>query len=567
MEPTEAQLNARLAADPTRAGSITAPTSSPPAYSPSSFNAPAPTKVPTPQPATSTAALGAITGAGADSISALIERMNAPLEAEGTQNKLQTEFMKTLEQLSGKSERTAQLETQAGIPESSKRLQEILGQVQGINAEAQAEILKAESMGETLGFVRGEQGAIERQRAIRVLPMVATAQALQGNIALAQSNIDRAVQLEFEPMERRLDYLKQFYAFNQDNLARQDKKRSDQLNILIGERERVLAEQKTNREGVLGIMTGVAKYGAPQGVIDSISKAKTVEEAVRLAGPYMQDPRAKIELQNAILDTQLKKAQIKKSQYEFELLQKYGGMTPAQYAEYQKDERKRIADEKDATKKAELQGSALNEKLTLINGVLNSTAIDSVVGPTGLTRASTGGKFARLVAGTAAGATAGAFVGSTVPGLGTLVGAVLGGGAGLLAGTKDMFTGASDKLIGQVEQFSSQEFLDSVLAIKDKGGTLGALNEQEGGALRSATNYIASRAICSDGSKGVCGKGSYTIGYDMSEKDFKREMQRINTLTQKAYERATGSMFTPDEQAIFDAYDEAQNQTTFNPAF
>lgn len=561
LNPTKEQLDARLAASglssPQQAN-VQAGLSAPPTYSPTSLNSPTPVKVPTVPIATSPEALNAITSNSATSLTSIIDQLNKPSESEGTQNALQSEFMKTLESLSGKQERTLQLENQAKLPEQLKQLQTISGQVQGINAEAQAEIIKAESMGDTLGFARGEQGAIERQRAIRVLPLVAQAQALQGNIALAQSNIDRAVQLEFEPQERRLDYLKQAYAFNQDNLSREDKKRAERLNLLIGERERILAEEKTNREGVLGIMTGVAKYGAPQNVINSISKARTVEEAVRLAGPYMQDPRAKVELQNAILDTQLKKSQIKKAQYEFELLQKYGGMTPAQYADYQKEQNKKIADEKDAAKKAQMQGGSLNEKVTLLDSVLRSSAIDSVVGPTILTRASSGGRFTRGVLGAGAGAAAG----SVIPGVGTAIGAIAGGIGGLLLGAKDAFAGASDKLIGQTEQFISKEFLQSLIDTKAQGGTFGALTKPEQEALTAAATYIGGRRVYS-------GKGEdkQVIGYDMAEADFRRELEMIQSLTKKAYQQATGSTFSPDEQRFFDSWNTLDQQTTFNPAF
>ena len=221
-------------------------------------------------------------------------------QVEQTNNQLITEFLSNLRQTQGRDQAQLQAETQAGIPEQQKRLQELTGRLTQLQNEALAIPLQIQEesvgLGRTTGGVEPIQTARLRQNAIQSLTIGAQAQALQGNIALAQQQVNRAVDLEFKPIEDRLDFLKTAYTLNKDILDREDKKRSEQLQIQLDERARILNEQKIEKNGIYDVMTRVASFGAPQSVVDSIRGAKTLGEAISLASPYMQDPAAKVEL-------------------------------------------------------------------------------------------------------------------------------------------------------------------------------------------------------------------------------------------------------------------------------
>jgi hypothetical protein len=222
-------------------------------------------------------------GSSANSLNEIIKSLQSQTLPEQNQSFFRKQILSDLEKLSGKTTRTLELEQARGIPEQTKQLQELSNELNMLNAEAQAAQLKAEDMGETTGFVRGEQAQIERQRAVKALTISAQAQAIQGNIALAQSQIDRAVTLEFEPAEQRLKYLQEAYKFNQEDLTRTDKKRSEALGLLINERQRVLDNQKTERSEILKIALKAAEKGASNIVLQGIQGAKTQEEAIKIA--------------------------------------------------------------------------------------------------------------------------------------------------------------------------------------------------------------------------------------------------------------------------------------------
>jgi hypothetical protein len=311
-------------------------------------------------------------------------------------------------------------------------------------------------------------------------------------------------------------------------------------------------------KAIQSLATKLGEYGVDNKIISQVLKSGSFNDALSIANPYMQDPKAKLELQTIVLDQKLKQAQIAKTNYELVLLKEYNGLSPKEYADKLKAEKKEIDDAKTEEEKARLQGLALKKKATLLGTVLDSSAIDSVVGPSVLSRSAgtASGIAKRVGASTLAGAVGGAGVGFVAGGVGALPGALIGAGTGLatgiglaLQGSKDYFTGASDALIGQTEQFISKEFIQNLIDVKAQGAVFGALQKAEQDALTASATYVGQRRVYS-------GKGEdkEIIGYDMSESDFRREFENIKNLTQKAYERATGKSFSEDESATIDSF-------------
>lgn len=279
------------------------------------------------------------------------------------------------------------------------------------------------------------------------------------------------------------------------------------------------ADKKYIRD--LGKMAG--ENGADRETIDNILQAQTPEIAMSFASDFLRSPEAKAELESMRLDQSLKKAQINKTLYELELLQQYGGLSPKEYANLLKEEQKEIEQAETESEQRILQGEALEKKIILLDSVLDSNAIDSVVGPSFLARRPT-----------------------SVTGF---VGRLAIGGLPALQGVKDYFTGDADRLVGQVEQFISKEFLDNLINVKAQGATFGALQKSEQDALTAAATFIGQRKI-------YTGKGEdrQVVGYDMSEKDFRKELKTIQDMTRKAYERATGKKFTTEEENLLNKY-------------
>lgn len=102
---------------------------------------------------------------------------------------------------------------------------------------------------------------------------------------------------------------------------------------------------------------------------------------------------------------------------------------------------------------------------------------------------------------------------------------------GLLSGNK--LTGKQQEFVGSVKQLIQKETLDTLINLKKAGGTLGALSDSEGAMLRQTASKIGSWEIMDN--NGV-GKGIYNI----SQSAFKKELQTIKDLTQRAIKNASG---------------------------
>lgn len=90
----------------------------------------------------------------------------------------------------------------------------------------------------------------------------------------------------------------------------------------------------------------------------------------------------------------------------------------------------------------------------------------------------------------------------------------------------DSMTGGRQNFIAGVDTLASSETLDRLLSLKKEGGTLGALSEGEKATLENSATKINGWAM-----KDKTGK---VKGYNIDEKSFKAELDRLNQLTKKA---------------------------------
>src|SRR3990167_7114168 len=97
----------------------------------------------------------------------------------------------------------------------------------------------------------------------------------------------------------------------------------------------------------------------------------------------------------------------------------------------------------------------------------------------------------------------------------------------------DVLTGDKADFIAGVQQLVSKDTLDTLINLKQAGGTLGALSDQERIMLQSAATKIGTWAIRDDGGN--------VKGYSASESSFKKELDTIKHLTERAYLKAGGN--------------------------
>lgn len=238
------------------------------------------------------------------SISALLNP--APTSAQDKQSQLETQLegdtaklgTQTAAQTTAEDAAARSLGATNGLSDFNTQLTDINNQIQSLQKESQAIPLQlqqaATGRGVTADALNTQQTGLLRQNSIKALGLSAVAQTLQGNIASAQQTASRAVDLQFAPVQAEIDYLKQAIADNQDNLSREDKQRSDELQVQLQERQRVLDQQKDDRSTAIAMAAAAiknypndpgAQYAARQAL-----EAPDLQTAFSLVGKYQAEP-------------------------------------------------------------------------------------------------------------------------------------------------------------------------------------------------------------------------------------------------------------------------------------
>ena len=452
--------------------------------------------------------------------------------------------------------RTGQ-ETEQGIAEKTQAVQDLEARLTSITAEANAIPLQLQEestgRGITTGGLQPLQTARLRTNAIQALTTQAQLAGAQGNLSTAYDLVARATKAKYDPIREELSAktANLQLLLQSPELSLADTNRANAQLQSINEQQAEIdiqqAKEKAKQEAIVDAtkkmeetITSAVQFGADSKTIQAMQDAETPEEALQIAVEKGFVDKS------YVLDTKLKEIQIKQQQAQLNVYQMYGGLTPAQHlAQIEKQQADIEAGEQEDKEAQEAQQQALEDALVLdtsitqIDGILNSNALDSVVGGTFLTRGTARQKegFFGKIAGTVTG------------GLG-------------LKGAWDELSGNADNIVALTQQILDQQFLDKLIAVKSKGATFGALSDNEGAALRNAANAIAGTSIKS----GDVAKGNQrVVGYDMSEKEFKKQMTQIQTMMNLARQRATGETFTSDETDLLDTF--YGSTVEFNPAY
>ena len=176
-----------------------------------------------------------------------------------------------------------------------------------------------------------------------------------------------------------------------------------------------------------------------------------------------------------------------------------------------------------------------------VDALAKSSAIDSVVGPSFLSRAPSGvkGTLGRFVGGAVPGAIAGFFAGGPI---GAVIGGVGGGTFLASQGGKDKLTGERSNFIAGVEQLRSKLSLDQLTQAKAEGATFGALDRNEWKVLEGAASKLGTWAI-KDSDNNI-------LGYNTTEKNIRTELDKINNYAKLDYILKGGDPLSVGAQVI-----------------
>lgn len=479
---------------------ITAPTFTIPATTMSPVT---PITLPTPTPEDTAGLLGTTQGA-VNYVNTLTTQQN---QSETDLKNSQSDIIKVLESINGKTADTQMANESSGLNTATKQLNDLNAQASVLNREALAIPLQTQEQNRNTGAtdagIAPQNAGALRINAIKALSIAQQADVAQANYIAAKDKAQQIIDLKYIPLENALKIKMQQYEFNKDLLQSIDKKRADALAVALRKQETDLADKKAKQKANADIASDYAKYAMEAGQSDIASQISLLDTESPTFRQDLTMLQSKIKNPMMELDIAIKRANLAKLQKETNLL---GQPTPAE----RKAEEEALRSAKDAI-------PLIQDKISLIDDIIISPALPSRVGTNFFSRKPLG------------------FVSGAIK---TILG----------KSGKDIYvdmSGQGQTFAGSVQQLSSKEFLDALIAAKAKGATFGALTDREGEALRQAGTKLNGWEIKDKDNKP-------TGVWDVNEASFKKELNTIKELANRALLKAQGTTISPEEQSLLE---------------
>ncbi len=204
----------------------------------------------------------------------------------GTLSKIQA----LIDKQGGMSAERNRLAQQKNIPELQQQLNEINTQMRDLTTNAEQAKLRAEDRHAPMFQIRGEQASIDRQLSMKTLGLSAMSQALQGNISLANTEVDKALSAEFDPIKSQIGYYNTMLSINRDNLSRAQKREADAISQQLQERNNTIKQQQSDKAQIYKTMlasaqnknnfTPTSEYPTLSTALQAIVDSSTPDEAI-----------------------------------------------------------------------------------------------------------------------------------------------------------------------------------------------------------------------------------------------------------------------------------------------
>jgi len=419
------------------------------------------------------------------------------------------------------------LAQQSIVQQQRQQVNDYTAQLNQIVSKQNQDLLSLPGQGRGIpeAIIGGQQAQINREAAIRSLPIQSTIAIAQGNLGLAQDYLKTLIEIKTESVNNNYEYKVAVFNSVSDYLTKEE-------NILIDAKktkETRAWQMETYNLKQMDDMISSARETGQGNIMTAIGRLNHASPTFRqdmatattglLPSPASQKIQAELRDGNAGKTPEVKNfgtndAPIwKQFDRSTKIWNDVSGLT--------------------STSTSNALGNALAiGKIENITNVLNNASLGSAVGPSTLARTNPGlwGAAKRFISGFLAGGVTGAVAGLPFVGVGAIPGAIIGaltvGTVNSLRGTKDELTGDRGNFIGSVEQIRSELTVAKLAQAKGQGVTFGALSDGERGLIANAATKIGSWAMHEDGDR-----EKPVLGYAIDQVAFKKEMDIINYFT------------------------------------
>lgn len=190
----------------------------------------------------------------------------------------------------GRGQAQLDAEAAAGLPGMNQGLLNINNDIltksaeyDKINSDYEA---GASSKGITTTVLMGHEAAVQRQRASDIGLLTARAQAMQGNITLAQNTANRSVDLKYQDIESQITAKQKQLDLLKPTLDKEETKKANAVQYALDQQKTKVADDKQTEKDINGIRLTLANKGVDPSIIDG---ATSLQDAITKAGKSLAD--------------------------------------------------------------------------------------------------------------------------------------------------------------------------------------------------------------------------------------------------------------------------------------
>jgi hypothetical protein len=237
---------------------------------------------------------GALVAGGRTALQEMIKTLTPPeTEAQKTQKTLQSELVDLVSQGTKKGEDQTLAEQNAGIPELRKQFADINGQIATKSAEYDVLVKANENKPITMASIIGNERAILNAKAADIGLLTARAQALGGQLEVAQETVNRSIDLRYSTIENELKIKQAQLDALAPILSREEKIAAAAQQTLLDNQKQALADKKAaEKEKTNFVLDLASKYpdakinltDTPAQAQAKVQNSRIYQQATRLAG-------------------------------------------------------------------------------------------------------------------------------------------------------------------------------------------------------------------------------------------------------------------------------------------
>lgn len=213
-------------------------------------------------------------------------------KAEG----LTEDISSLLEKTAGRTQSQQEAEVSAGVPELKKQLADLNAQILSKNASYEATNTAVEGQAIPMSLIIGQQAQVRKAQASEIGMLQARALGLQGRVQFAQDTANKAVDLKYSYDEDQLKIKKAQLELILPSLSKEEQITANALSRKYADEKAKIDAQKTLEKENVKLALDIK---ADPETFDQIQKAKTSQEASRIASEFNQKQSNLQDIKNA----------------------------------------------------------------------------------------------------------------------------------------------------------------------------------------------------------------------------------------------------------------------------